>query len=231
MSIVLEKSCEKSCEIPWEIVIEKCWFSASRFQSSRMVVGVGLQLSCGLVGRFECSIYIWFCLRPTSLAGCGVKGNTSFINTDFKRCLFPIFWWILSPFTSVERGKEATERLPKDMITGWGDPRTERVLMTTSSIPLLGGCKTRVIQDATMDYAILNIAVHNLHSPLSFILLLVPSFLLDSSPSSLSNILATLDAHIYVYLVISWPMSATHCAIISNPTNIFKWSSWGKHNA
>lgn len=204
MWIVLEKSCEKFCEIPWEVVIEKSWFSASRFQSSRMVVGVGLKLSCGLVGRFKFNIYIWFRLRPTSLAGCRVKGNTSFINIVFKRWLFPIFWWILSPFTSVERGKEATERLPKDMITGWGNPRTEGALMTTSSIPLLRSSKTRVIQDETMNYAIFNIAVHNLHSPPSFTLLLVPSFFLDSSPSSLSNILATLDPHIHGKTQSNW---------------------------
>lgn len=194
MSIVLEKSCEKSCEILWEIVIEKSWFSASRFQNRRMVVGVGLKLSCGLVGRFEFNIYIWFCLWPTSLAGCGVKGNTSFINTAFKIWLVPIFWWILSPFTSVERRKEATEKLPKDMITGWGSPRTKGALMTTSSVPLLGRSKTRVIQDEIMNFAIFNTAAQNLHSPPLFTLLLVPSLLLDFS---LNNTLATLDRHIY----------------------------------
>lgn len=34
--------------------------------------------------------------------------------------------------------------------------------MTTSSVPLLGSSKTGVIQDATMNYAIFNVTVHNL---------------------------------------------------------------------
>lgn len=232
MSIVLEKSCKKSCEIPWEIVIEKSWFSASRFQNSRMGVGVGLKLSCGLVGRFELNIYIWFCLWPRSLAGCGVKGNTSFINTAFKTWLFPIFWWILSPFPSVERRKEAIESLPKDMITGWGSPRTEGTLTTTSSIRLLGSSKTRVIRDEIMNYAIFNTAVQNLPSPPLFTLLLVSSLLLDSS---LSNILATLDPHIYGRTQSIW-LFHDQCQQLIVPLwptllTFFKWSSWGKHNA